>query len=198
LMAAAYMAILPDRKAATQHERDGRQVGNQRFSRWIPHRRAGPTLHALTTMANVLHGLPSGCDRQVSHQAEVCDRTDTRVVRLPPHLLLRMGSPLAGRCPKGVAPPGPSSGSLSTRNGRCRGMRRKKLPNALSRRVDMAGTNSFRPLDTGRAGALSPPGQRNRPVRVLVQVSKTRRARREVDPCEHLVGLCQVGARGRP
>jgi hypothetical protein len=28
LMAAAYMAILPDRKAATQPEHDGRQVGN--------------------------------------------------------------------------------------------------------------------------------------------------------------------------
>jgi hypothetical protein len=28
LMAAGYMAILPDRKAATQHEHDGRQVGN--------------------------------------------------------------------------------------------------------------------------------------------------------------------------
>jgi hypothetical protein len=52
--AAGYMAILPDRKAVTQHE-DGRQVDNYWSSRWIPHRRAGPTFDPLTTMANVLH-----------------------------------------------------------------------------------------------------------------------------------------------
>ena len=44
------------------HEHDGRQVGNQWSSRWIPHRRAGPMLHALTTMANVLHVLRKAKD----------------------------------------------------------------------------------------------------------------------------------------
>jgi hypothetical protein len=44
---------------------------------------------------------------------------------------------------------------------------------------------------------LFPPSQRNRPIRVLVQVSKTRRAKREVDPCQYLaeaqVGVASTG-----
>jgi hypothetical protein len=45
---------------------------------------------------------------------------------------------------------------------------------------------------------LFPTSQRNRPVRVLVQVSKTRRTKREVDPCQYLaeaqVGVASTGS----
>jgi hypothetical protein len=37
LRAAAYMAILPDREAATQHEQYGQQGDNYWTCCWIPH-----------------------------------------------------------------------------------------------------------------------------------------------------------------
>ena len=79
---------------------------------------------------------------------------------------------------------GPTGGRAVDRSARgtagVEGWRRKSSSNLLHR-LEMAGRTFFGPRH--RAGrVLFPISQRNRPVRVLVQVSKTRRAKREVDP----------------
>ena len=68
----------------SDHEDDGRQVGNYWSSRWIPHRRAGPTLDALTTMANVLHVYRPGVAVQVSGQAELLYGVSANLARRRP------------------------------------------------------------------------------------------------------------------
>jgi hypothetical protein len=84
-----------------------------------------------------------------------------------------------------VAGPRPTWGEhgfRSTRNGRRRGTGRKKFIELVTDQMILNELFSNPRRRTGRV--LAATHQRNRPVRVLVQVSKTRRAKREVDPCK--------------
>jgi hypothetical protein len=55
----------------SDHEHDGRRVDNHWSSGWIPHRRAGPTLDALTTMRTSCMSYRQGVAVQVSGEAEL-------------------------------------------------------------------------------------------------------------------------------
>ena len=84
--------------------------------------------------------------------------------------------------PEGRAPPGPNGGHSAHGTAGVEGMSRKKFSECA---VVVALTwldELFSAPRHRKFHVLFPTSQRNRPVRVLVQVSKTRRAKREVDP----------------
>ena len=88
----------------------------------------------------------------------------------------------------------------SARNGRCRGIRRKKFIQS-GYADDMSRANFLRPLDAGQA-VLSRPASGIGRSRVFVQVSTARRAKREADAGQRRVDAGSrrlvFGGRGRP